>query len=396
VNTILLLLAPVAAVLALPGLLAVARLARGTVVRPPAAPLGDDPPRLVVLVPAHDEEELIGECVGSLLNQDYPEERRRVVVIADNCTDATLSRAAAAGANTMERQDPSRPGKPQALAWAVSQLSLAEFDAIVIVDADTVADRGFLRGLSVWRPMRGVAVQGYFATRNEWDNWLTRLAGLLARARYEVLYPQRQRAGFNVPLTGNGMALGCELLSNPWSAFSLTEDLELYASLTAGGHRIRYSREAVVYSQEARTLRQGRTQRERWGRGRVAVLRHAFAPLVRSSEASPLEKLDALVELASPSPAIRLALSAAVLLLTWFFLDGAAAWMLAVAAILFVAPDAIAIVIALSRHPQRLRTLAALAFLPGYIGWRILVAMRAALISDDSEWKKTTRNAAPS
>ena len=48
------------------------------------------------------EQQLIARCVGSLLDQTYPRDLYRVVVIADNCSDETAARAAAAGASTPE------------------------------------------------------------------------------------------------------------------------------------------------------------------------------------------------------------------------------------------------------------------------------------------------------
>src|SRR5215471_18855991 len=48
-------------------------------------------PRLVVLVPAHDEEPLVGRCVASLREQSYPRSGHRIVVIADNCRDRSAA-----------------------------------------------------------------------------------------------------------------------------------------------------------------------------------------------------------------------------------------------------------------------------------------------------------------
>ena len=45
--------------------------------------------RVLVIVPAHDEERLIGDTVRSLLGTDYPAHLRRVVVVADHCGDST-------------------------------------------------------------------------------------------------------------------------------------------------------------------------------------------------------------------------------------------------------------------------------------------------------------------
>src|SRR5260221_10539561 len=66
--------------------------------------------RVVVLVPAHDEEMLIARCVQSLMAQDYPYHLARVVVVADNCNDATAGRAAAAGAEVLVRHQPDSRG----------------------------------------------------------------------------------------------------------------------------------------------------------------------------------------------------------------------------------------------------------------------------------------------
>src|SRR5271170_6041431 len=54
--------------------------------------------RFDIIVPAHDEELGVAATIESLLALDYPKELYRVIVVADNCTDATARVAAAAGA----------------------------------------------------------------------------------------------------------------------------------------------------------------------------------------------------------------------------------------------------------------------------------------------------------
>ena len=61
--------------------------------------------RFDVIVPAHNEESVIAEAVASLKRVDWPQDRFRVVVVADNCTDATAAIASSAGAHVMQRQD---------------------------------------------------------------------------------------------------------------------------------------------------------------------------------------------------------------------------------------------------------------------------------------------------
>jgi len=81
-----------------------------------------DLPRLLFLIPAHNEELLIQSCLASLARLDYPASRFDVLVIADNCTDRTSQIVQQAGVQCLQRSNPKLRGKAHALAWAVSQL----------------------------------------------------------------------------------------------------------------------------------------------------------------------------------------------------------------------------------------------------------------------------------
>ncbi len=73
--------------------------------------------RVVVLVPAHNEEALIADTVASLFAQTRCPDR--ILVVADNCTDRTPELATAAGAEvffTQNNRDKKAGGLNQALA----------------------------------------------------------------------------------------------------------------------------------------------------------------------------------------------------------------------------------------------------------------------------------------
>ena len=84
-------------------------------------PMADTRPTVAVLVPAHDEAANIGETCRDvskhLVNGD------RLLVVADNCTDATADLAMRAGAEVIERRDPMRRGKGYALDFGVKHLA---------------------------------------------------------------------------------------------------------------------------------------------------------------------------------------------------------------------------------------------------------------------------------
>ena len=54
------------------------------------------------MIPAHNEEAVIGHLVENLHNMDYPKELYEVCVIADGCKDTTSEIAGKLGATVIE------------------------------------------------------------------------------------------------------------------------------------------------------------------------------------------------------------------------------------------------------------------------------------------------------
>lgn len=349
--------------------------------------------RLLFLVPAHDEATHIGDCVRSLVGMEYPLDRRRIVVIADNCTDETEAQALAAGAECLARVDPSLPGKPRAIAWALSQMTdVDEYDACVIIDADTMVRPDFAQALSSSGSLRTVAAQAYFDVLNPSESWLTTLGKVLATIRYEFAYELKSRAGLNCPLTGNGMCIGTELLKDGgWTAFSLTENWELFAQYTAQGTCIRYVPEARLLSEEASSMSGGSTQRKRWLAGRLTVLRQWLPALLRSSEIGIHQKLDAIVELSNPGPVLYGLTSVATAIGCVLLIRGSQGFMMGIAALAALGPLAFATTLSIGRQEDALSALAAFGRLPAYAVWRLLTAVATIKTWRAGRWEKTTR-----
>ena len=99
---------------------------------------------LAVVVPAHNEQELIGRCVRSLLACSSGVASFKAFVVADNCTDETAEQARVSGARVLERVDPLRRGNGHALEFAFARLIRENFDAFVVVDADSVVPPNFV------------------------------------------------------------------------------------------------------------------------------------------------------------------------------------------------------------------------------------------------------------
>ena len=97
--------------------------------------------KFAIVVPAHNEEAEISHTLQSIFKVDYDSSKYEVIVIADNCTDRTAEVARKAGASVLVRNDPRKKGKGYALRWCfdrlIKQNNKNEFDAAIVVDADT-------------------------------------------------------------------------------------------------------------------------------------------------------------------------------------------------------------------------------------------------------------------
>ncbi|MEA2761719.1 MAG: hypothetical protein QOD47_1003 [Gemmatimonadaceae bacterium] len=360
----------------------------------PARKLPGEIPRLLFLIPAHDEALLIGGCARSLLGMAYPAAYRRIIVIADNCSDATARLAREQGAECLERVDPNLPGKPRAIAWALGQVDLRQWDACIIVDADSMVAPTFALGLGTLAPLNDIAFQANFGVLNETESWLTRLGGVLSRCRYDVTYPLKQSAGLNCPITGNGMGFGTNLLiRDGWRAFSITEDSELYAIYTVSGVPIRHASHANLFSQEARSLQQGSTQRRRWLAGRIRIIREWAMRIVLSPHIGWHQKLDAFVELGLASPVVHLLATTLVVAAALVGVGGTRGLWIAALAATSLSGVAITTAIVVSTHPQPWRTAASFLMLPVYAGWRLIVLLGTLSTLRDTTWRKTERTA---
>jgi 1,2-diacylglycerol 3-beta-glucosyltransferase len=366
-------------------------------IRPPATPRlavaePQDLPRLLILIPAHDEELLIEACLHSLASLEYPRDRFEVLVVADNCQDATAARARQYDVRCLEREDATRRGKPWAVAWALEQIALDEFEAVVVLDADSLVDPDFLHALARRAPLADKIVQGYIDVSNPRDSAVTRMARVWSAVRFQLIDGLKLRAGLNVPL-GDGLCIGTGVLGRfGWTAFSLSETWEVYASMTAVGVRCLCAEDAHLFAQEARSLRQSGTQRKRWTAGRLTVLGKYGPAVLKSPHIGPRQKLDCLAELTSLGPAAHLGVVAPIALMA-FLAPIPGGTIIAGALVASIARPALYTAIAIARDPEPGRAMAAFAYLPIYVMWRLGIQMSSLIALGRAPWVRTARHA---
>jgi glycosyltransferase involved in cell wall biosynthesis len=115
--------------------------------RVPAIAAPEPPPVLSLIVAAHDEESVIAARVENALALDYPRELLEVIVTCDGCSDATATRARAAGADLVLELP--RGGKIRAQDAAVER---ARGEIVAFSDAN-----------ALWEPDAARVLAGAFA-----------------------------------------------------------------------------------------------------------------------------------------------------------------------------------------------------------------------------------------
>ena len=238
-----------------------------------------EPARIVALIPAHNEEASIQHTIEALHTQTKP--AHRIIVIADNCTDATPELARAAGAEVLTTQG-NKHKKAGALNTALERIlpELSDDDAVLVQDADSFMDPRFLAATARKLGAGFGAAGGNFRGRPGGG-----LCGALQRnefARYARDTARKQ--GRVLCITGVGTLLRVAALRDvvsgikdgrlpdagggyAYSYATLTEDNWMTLALTHLGYRVVSPKDATMSTEVMLSWRELAQQRLRWKRG---------------------------------------------------------------------------------------------------------------------------------
>ena len=231
--------------------------------------------RFLVLVPAHNEEKVIGDMIRNLQEMDYPAELYDFYIIADNCTDKTAEVARGLGANVLvhEKESPDAPtGKPIALKAALEALGdyAARYDLLMIFDADNLIDTNMFREVNSQFLDKGRPdlIQCYLGAKNKSGAvaWFYYTSYTVTNRFFQLA---KHRLGLNCSVGGTGYAITTSYLKERggWTTASLTEDIEIQVEATLDGRRILWNHNTRVYDEKPTSFRASVRQKTRWAQG---------------------------------------------------------------------------------------------------------------------------------
>ena len=238
-----------------------------------------DFPACSILIPAHNEEKVIGPTIEAMLRLKYPREKLQILIINDGSTDATkeiIESYVKADSRVELFNIPERDGGKGKSRTLNLGLKAARGEIIAIYDADNTPEENSLRYLAAQLLLHKElgAVIGKFRTVNKDKNWLTRFINIETLSFQSMLQAGRWQMHNIATLPGTNFVMWKWLIDDldGWDEEALTEDSELSIRIYEEGYKIKYIPYAKTFEQEPESWKVWIKQRMRWVRGNNYVI----------------------------------------------------------------------------------------------------------------------------
>lgn len=352
--------------------------------------------RFMAIIPAHNEENVIGPLVESLMNQNYPKDYYDIYVIADNCTDRTAEIAEKAGAIVLKRFDEEHKTKGYALQWFLDQKIKedAPYDAFCIFDADNIVDSNFLKAMNKKLCQSEDVVQGYRDIKNPTDSWVSAGYALFYWTMNRFYHLARYNVGLSPLINGTGFMVRFDVIKpDGWNTNTLTEDIEFSLKRIINGKKLGWATDAIVYDEQPVGFKQSWKQRTRWTVGHIQCLERYTKPLAAAvKEHKTMMNFDGLLYLIGSIPMFILTLVLLALNFVIYIANGMTAVDLLINCLRYFLPTFLLpiftaiLIMVLDKKPIR-PMLKGLICYPLFLGSWLLINFKC-LFRRDTSWDK--------
>jgi cellulose synthase/poly-beta-1,6-N-acetylglucosamine synthase-like glycosyltransferase len=227
--------------------------------------------RVGVLVPAHNEEEMLSNTIINIRNQLRRDDW--LLVVADNCSDSTAVVAEHSGADVVVRDDPLRTGKGFALDHGIRHFAENPPRTVIVVDADCQLGDLAVDRLTCVCEATNRPVQALYLMTPDDSTERPRVREFAWRVKNWIRPLGLSSAGLPCQLMGTGMAFPWEVIAKAHlSTGALVEDLKLGLELAADGHPPIFCPAAVVTSEFPMSQEGTRSQQLRWEQGHLSLM----------------------------------------------------------------------------------------------------------------------------
>lgn len=254
----------------------------------------EDKTRFLLLVAAHNEENVIGSTIDSLRMIDYDKSLYDIVIINDNCTDRTLeickSKKVKYVDTSLKKFEREGVGKPGGIQYALRDIGFENiknnYDLVMVFDADNHASSNLLKEVNSQfiNSNNPEAIQVYIDSKNSTSS-IALGYSLSFFINNRFLQYARYKKKLPVYIGGTGFAIRSDYIIDKggFKCNSLTEDLEFAVDIWLSGGKIVWNHFARVYDEKPDSLKVSIKQRIRWCKGHSYVAIKSFKNIIKNA-----------------------------------------------------------------------------------------------------------------
>ena len=240
---------------------------------------------IAVLIPSYKEDAIILDTARRAATHNYPADKFKVFVIADQLKTETIIRLRAIPVYVIQVQFQSST-KARSLNAALNTIKEDEFELVMVLDADNIMKEGCLESVNAAFQQGANAVQCHRTAKNQ----QTPVAVLdaISEEINNHLFRKGQRAlGLSATPIGSGMAFRFKelrsIFNQPQILTNPGEDREVDIQLMRNHTIIDYADEAIVFDEKVSSPAVFEKQRVRWLEAQVNHFKRFLQPDVTSS-----------------------------------------------------------------------------------------------------------------
>lgn len=275
--------------------------------------------KFLILVAAHNEEDVIESTINNLNKISYPKELYDIYIVNDNSTDKTgeiCDRCNMNHIDTIEKKFAKEGvGKSAGLQYALRYLGFEKlknkYDLLLILDADNHVDSNILQEVnSQWIDEgKPTAIQAYLDSKNTESSIAVGYATAY-NVTNRFFQLSKNRLGFNNAIGGTGFSVRMDWLieTGGFCYKSLVEDLEMSIEIFKSGGRVSWNHFVRIYDEKPDNLKISLRQRVRWCQGHWYVAFTNFSSLTKMffKEKLSIKCLDQIIYLFNMGKALQL------------------------------------------------------------------------------------------
>lgn len=251
-------------------------------------PHTDEKLKYGIIIPARNEEKVVGNLIKSVYKNKYPQDKLQVFVIAHNCTDKTAEISRELGATVYEYNNPDECTMGYAFRYLFDRIKddwgVENYDGFFLFNADNVLADNYFDKMNDAFVANGKTsvITSFRNSKNFGSNVISAMYGIYFMQGCRLESRGRTICGCSTRVQGTGYVISSEVVKDGWPYVTLTEDWEFSADQIIRDNRIVYCDEAVFYDEQPTNVKIMLRQRLRWSKGHLLVCLTRYADLIKS------------------------------------------------------------------------------------------------------------------